>query len=163
MGSRNSAAPSTRRPANVSGPKAGAPQRRNRKLATQPLPAELQVWWDVLLPSGDANLAVESYGQWLRWHLEALRGRSTPLPASYVSRVRALKPAQYAVGWLGSEVDGRTIVFHTGADQGFMALGALAQDGSLALYGLTNTFGWRADGSWVLDSLNRAAQALLKA
>lgn len=132
--------------------------------ATQPLPSELQIWWDVLLPSGDANLAVDGYGQWLRWHAEALRGRNTPLPAAYVSRVRTLKAGQYALGWLGSEVDGRAIIFHTGADQGFMAIVALAQDGNLALYGLTNTFGWQADGSsWVLDSLNRAALGLLKA
>lgn len=128
-----------------------------------PLPPEWQVWMDALGPSGSANLSTSGYSQWQRWHLQALQGRGTPLPAAYVARIKALKPTQYALGWMGGEVEGRALIFHTGADEGFMTIAGLTQDGKIGVFAMTNTFGWRPDGSsWVMDSLNKVLLRLFK-
>lgn len=130
--------------------------------AWQPLPGDLQAWIEVLGPAGAANLSTSGYGEWQRWHLQALQGRATPLPAAYLARIKSLKTGQYALGWQGSEADGRPLIVHSGADAGFMSIVGLALDGKVALFAMTNTFGIRADGgSWVMESLNRSLLALL--
>lgn len=131
--------------------------------ANQALPAEQQVWLEVLGPSGAANLSVTAYSEWLRWHLQALQGRKTLLPAGYVARIKSLKDGDYALGWAGVDVEGRPMLVHSGADEGFMSLVCIAKDGKLGLFAMTNTFGFKADGSsWVMDSLSKAFVALLK-
>jgi len=126
-------------------------------------PDEQLAWLAVLAPAGEANLAAPAYARWLQLHQQALQGRSTALPGSYISRLKALRPGDYALGWMGNSFEGRSLLIHTGADEGFMSLVALAQDGSQHLFALSNTFGLRADGSsWVLERLNTAAIALLR-
>ena len=132
--------------------------------AFQPLPAVQQVWLDVLAPAGAARLTADAYAGWLRWHLQALKKRSTPLPVAYVSRLSQLAEGDYALGWIGGLLEGMPILAHNGADEGFMSIAALRRDGSRAAFGFTNTFAFRDDGSsWVLDSFNRSLIALMKA
>lgn len=131
--------------------------------AWQPLPADWQVWLDAMGPSGSANMSVAGYSEWQRLHLQAFQGRSTPLPAAYLTRIRGLKLGQYALGWMGGEVNGQALLFHTGADEGFMAIAGMRLDGKRSFVAMTNTFGYRTDGSsWVMDSLGQTAEALVK-
>lgn len=126
------------------------------------LPPEQQLWFDVLKPAGAARLSAAEYGRWLRWHLQALQGGSTPLPADYVRRLKSLAAGDYALGWAGVSLNGRALLGHNGADAGFMASVALRRDGSQAAFAMSNTFGWRADGtSWVLDALSQGLLTLL--
>ncbi|MGM9515210.1 serine hydrolase domain-containing protein [Roseateles sp. DB2] len=139
---------------------AGASPQQLSALPTTP--DEQLAWLAVLAPAGEANLAAPSYGRWLQLHQLALQGRSSALPHSYISRLQALRPGDYALGWSVTQFEGRSLLLHTGANAGFMSLAALAQDGSQHLFALSNTFGLRADGSsWVLERLNTAAIALL--
>lgn len=124
--------------------------------------AEVQAWLAVLAPAGAANLAAPAYGRWLNAHQQALKGLISTLPRSYVSRLQALRPGDYAMGWAGGQFGGRPLLVHDGADEGFMSLAALSQDGALSLYALSNTFGLPVAGSWVLARLGSAAQALLQ-
>ncbi|MDM4765068.1 hypothetical protein [Pelomonas sp. SE-A7] len=60
-------------------------------------------------------------------------------------------------------MEGRALIFHTGADEGFMAIAGMTLDGKRAFAAMTNTFGYRPDGSsWTMDSLGRAAEVLMK-
>jgi CubicO group peptidase (beta-lactamase class C family) len=125
-------------------------------MATQALPAEWQPWVDAIKPAGDVWLTPAGYGRWLAEHQRALQGEGHGLPPAYVQRLRDLKPAEYALGWQGSQIQGRGALMHSGADKGFMGLVLLRQDGKQAFFALSNTLGVSADGgSWVLDSLNQ--------
>ncbi|MDT9000870.1 serine hydrolase domain-containing protein [Paucibacter sp. APW11] len=126
------------------------------------LPAEQQLWFDVLRPAGGVRLAGAEYGRWLRWHMQALQGRSTPLAASYLQRLKTLTTGDYALGWAAATANGQAQLGHNGAEAGFMAAVTLRQDGSQAAFTMSNTFGWRADGSsWVLEALNQGLLGLL--
>lgn len=129
---------------------------------TADYPPDLRPWFDAIKPAGNASMPVASYGSWLRWHQLALQGQSTPLARSYVSRLRQLVPGQYALGWQGSAGQGQPLLTHSGADEGFMGLALLTQNGDRALFGLSNTLGTSDDGkSWVLDALNEGLLKLL--
>ncbi len=129
---------------------------------TQDYPQELRLWFDAIKPAGNASMKVASYGNWLRWHQLALQGKSTPLARSYVERLSRLEAGQYALGWQGSAGQGQPLLVHSGADEGFMGLVLLAQNGERALFGLSNTLGASDDGkSWVLEALNEGLLKLL--
>ncbi len=128
----------------------------------QDYPPDLRPWFDAIKPAGNASMTVASYGNWLRWHQLALQGQGTPLARSYVTRINRLEPGQYALGWQGSAGQGQALLTHSGADEGFMGLALLTQNGDRALFGLTNTFGVSDDGkSWALDALNEGLLKLL--
>ncbi|MCV2360368.1 beta-lactamase family protein [Paucibacter sp. TC2R-5] len=125
-------------------------------------PPELQPWVDAIKPAGDVWMSPAGYARWLAEHQRALQGRAHQLPPAYVQRLRELKQGDYALGWEGSQINGRKALIHSGADKGFMGLVVLEQDGRSAYFALSNTLGVRADGSsWVLDSLNRGLIQLL--
>jgi CubicO group peptidase (beta-lactamase class C family) len=125
-------------------------------------PTDLRAWFDAIKPAGNASMPVASYGNWLRWHQLALQGKSTPLARSYVERISRLEAGQYALGWQGSAGQGQPLLVHSGADEGFMGLVLLAQNGERALFGLSNTLGTSDNGtSWVLDALNEGLLKLL--
>ncbi len=120
-----------------------------------PLGADEAAWLDVLRASGQGlTLTPDSYAAWLRWHLSALRGESTPLAAGYLQRLKAMKPGDYAMGWISADIDGRPVLFHNGADLGFSSLVVVDAQGRSASFGLTNS--WADDGVWVLAVLNQA-------
>lgn len=126
----------------------------------QLLPAfqpEEQDWLGVIAPSGLFSTTPAAYANWLRWHLLALQGQSTPLPAGYVQRLKTLTEGDYAVGWLMVPLDGRPTLAHTGHWAGYMAEAAVDLAGLRAGFGLTN-IGDEAEGgeSWVLRLLNNA-------
>ena len=123
-----------------------------------PLPpeeADVSLWLDVLRASGQGTtLAPDSYAAWVRWHLRALRGESTPLAGAYLRRLQALKAGDYALGWIAADIDGRAVLFHNGADRGFSSLVVIDAQGRSASFGITNTEA--DDGSWALAILNQA-------
>ncbi len=120
-----------------------------------PLPAELQQWVDVLAPSGPFSITAAAYATWLHWHLQALRGRATPLPVGYVQRLQQLASGDYALGWIAAnDSRGRPVLFHAGSEPGFMSGVIVDIAGRYASFGLTNTQYADADGnSWVMDVL----------
>ena len=61
----------------------------------------------------------------------------------------------YALSWLTAGLNGKPVLAHTGAHNGFMAIAALERSGRRASFGLTNTADTGADGaSWVMSLLN---------
>lgn len=63
----------------------------------------------------------------------------------------------YALGWLTTSLNGKPVLAHTGAHNGFMTIAALERNGRRASFGLTNTADVGADGaSWVMSLLNTA-------
>jgi len=123
-------------------------------------PASPQAWLDAIMPAGRFATTASTYAGWLRWHLRALQGEETPLPSSYVERLRGLAPGSYALGWTGALVQGRPVLRH--ARGGAEASLAEAQsdavvdtDGSSASFALSLA-GQREGGvraSAVLDRL----------
>ncbi len=119
--------------------------------------AELQPWVDAIKPSGDVWLSPAEYARWLAEHQRALQGQAHGLPASYVQNLRSIRPGDYALGWAGGQVKGQTVLFHTGASNGFMGMVVLRQDGRRAHFALTNTFGTNTGpADWVTTILNDA-------
>ncbi|WP_432726581.1 serine hydrolase domain-containing protein [Variovorax sp. W6] len=75
-------------------------------------PSSPQAWLDAIMPAGRFATTASTYAGWLRWHLRALQGDSTPLPFGYVERLRGLSPGSYALGWTGALVQGRPVLRH---------------------------------------------------
>lgn len=73
---------------------------------------KLALWRDTIAPAGLFATTPSAYAGWLRWHLRALQGDSTPLPAGYVRRLRELAPGGYALGWTGAMRNGRPVLRH---------------------------------------------------
>lgn len=116
---------------------------------------ELQAWVDAIKPSGDVWLNPSEFARWLGEHQRALQGKAHALPASYVQALRGIRPGDYALGWSGGAVNGKGMLFHTGASNGFMGMVVLRQDGQRAHFALTNTFGTQPEPmDWVSKLLN---------
>ncbi len=110
--------------------------------------------------SGGFSVTPQGYARWLRWHLLALQGKSTLLPAAYVARLKSLGAGGYELGWAGTKINGAMVLTHQGAFAGFWSIAAIDQQGHHASFGLTNTFGeWVSpvmeSGSSRLDALAR--------
>lgn len=127
---------------------------RGKLTAVAPLDADAAAWLDVLRPGGGGTTTTpESYATWVRWHLRALRGEATPLGAGYVQRIRAVKAGEYALGWIGADVDGRAVIAHDGEYRGFCSLLVVDSRGRSASFAFTNTEA--DDGLWTLQVLNQ--------
>ncbi|MDG0853209.1 serine hydrolase domain-containing protein [Roseateles puraquae] len=137
----------TGRPIGHQGPKG--------KLApVTPADADAAVWLDVLRPGGEGTTTTpDSYATWVDWHLRALRGEATPLAAGYLQRIRALKPGEYGLGWIATDVDGRAVIAHDGEYRGFCSLLVIDARGRSASFAFTNTAA--DDGLWTLTLLNQ--------
>jgi CubicO group peptidase (beta-lactamase class C family) len=110
--------------------------------------AEVAAWIDLLRPAGEGlTITPDSYATWLRWHMKALSGEATPLASGYLQRLRGLKANDYAVGWIGIDIDGRAAIAHDGVYRGFSSLVVIDAQGRSASFGFTNT--QADDGSWV--------------
>lgn len=110
--------------------------------------------------SGGFSVTPQGYTRWLRWHLLALQGKDTPLPAAYVARLKTLGVGGYELGWGGAKVNGAVVLAHQGAFVGFWSDALVDQQGHHASFGLTNTFGeWVSpvidSGTARLDALAR--------
>ena len=125
--------------------------------AYAPEDVDTEAWLAVIAPAGGWACRPDDYCTWLRWHLLALQGQDTPLPGTYVQRLKGMGSQEYALGWLTTGLNGKPVLAHTGAHNGFMAIAALERSGRRASYGLTNTADTGADGaSWVMSLLNTA-------
>lgn len=114
-----------------------------------------QTWSYALAPAGFYACTATSYAQWLATLAAGLRGETTPLPAATLRRLSALAPNRYALGWDSLDLGGTMMLFHRGNAPGFMAETVLAQDGSWAVFAVSNTAFTSADGSsWVFDLLD---------
>jgi len=114
---------------------------------------DVAVWRDVTRAGGSGlALTADSYATWVRWHLQALRGESTPLADGYVQRIKAVQKGSYAMGWYGTSLNSRPAITHSGEYRGFSSIVAIDQQGRSATFALTNTFA--DDGKWVLQLLN---------
>ena len=121
-----------------------------------PLDADTQAWFDVINPAGGFACTPATYAKWLQWHLRALAGPSTPLPAGYVQRLKALATGGYAVGWLAADVGDRVVLAHDGALNGFVAEAVVDVSGNAASFVMTNTsdLDTTTTDSWVIAELN---------
>lgn len=128
---------------------------RGQLQVVPPLSSEEQQWADAIFaPAGLFSTTAMAYSTWLHWHLLALQGQTTPLPAAYVQRLQQLTDGDYAVGWVAITTPAGRLLFHTGSWQGFMAIAVVDLAGQNASFGLTNTGDIAADGSsWVLEVL----------
>lgn len=124
--------------------------------AAPPSDADTQLWFDVVNPAGGFATTPAAYARWLQWHLQALQGKPTPLPAGYVQRLRALAAGDYAVGWLATSIGGRPVLAHNGAENGFVMEAVVEQSGASASFVMTNTSDVVSEGaaSWVIDLQN---------
>ncbi|MGM9484117.1 serine hydrolase domain-containing protein [Roseateles sp. NT4] len=128
---------------------------KGRLTPLTPEDAEVAAWVDVLLPSGEGTTTTpDSYATWVRWHLRALRGESTPLAPGYLQRLKALKAGDYALGWIATDIDGRAVFAHDGEYRGFCSLLVVDAQGRSASFAFTNTE--PDDGLWVFSVLNQA-------
>lgn len=128
---------------------------KGKLAALAPEDAQTADWLDVLRPGGEGTtITPDSYATWVRWHLRALRGETTPLASGYVRRLQALKSGDYAIGWISTDIDGRAVLAHDGEYRGFSSLVAIDLRGRSASFGFTNTEA--DDGSWTLALLNQA-------
>jgi CubicO group peptidase (beta-lactamase class C family) len=142
---------------------AGATQPRSywgqpgRLTLTAPEDPDVQPWLDTLAPAGMFATTARGYATWLQWHLRALKGEATPLPAGYVQRLQAAPPGQYVLGWLVGQFDGHAVLAHAGAIDGFLAEAVVARDGGDAAFMMTNTSdieGGASAGSWAMSTLD---------
>ena len=135
---------------------AGHSGARDQLVVVAPSPADYQQWVDVTAPSGLFSTTAEGYLTWLNWHLLALQGQTTPLPAGYVQRLQQMADGDYAVGWFGGvDPTGQPVLVHGGSGEGFMSLAVIDLAGQRARFGVTNTEHTAADeSSWVDDVLS---------
>lgn len=122
-----------------------------------------QGWLDIMAPAGHWACTGAAYAQWLRWHVQALRGERTPLPQAYVNDLRTASDGQYHWGWQAMATPHRMLLTHTGHVPGFMAEVAVDRSGQFAVFGLSNTGHFSEDGtSWVLGRIDQALAEVLK-
>lgn len=120
-------------------------------------------WLDIIGPAGNWACTGEAYAHWLRWHVRALRGEPTPLPQAYVNDLRAAPDGRYLWGWQAMATPKRMLLTHTGHEPGFMAEVVVDRAGDFAVFGLSNTGHFAADGtSWVLGRIDQALVDALK-
>ncbi len=137
----------------------GAPPTLNVYVPSSEI-IEADPWVRVLAPSGNWVCTVDAYARWLRWHLLALQGASTPLPGGYLVRLQRLVPDAYAMGWACKQVGQERLLMHTGSNPGFMAEVALALSGRYAVSCFCNN---EDDSSgWVFQRLDQALGEVLR-
>jgi D-alanyl-D-alanine carboxypeptidase len=111
-------------------------------------------WLRTIAPAGYWACSTLDYAQWLRWHVQALRGQTTPLPAPYVQRLAALESGQYFSGWGCGLLNNTKVLEHMGCVEGFMSRVCLDAQGLHCAFGLSNTSDIDENGnSWVWASL----------
>ncbi len=96
-------------------------------------------WLSTIAPAGYWACSAIDYAHWLRWHVLALRGQTTPLPQAYVQRLMALELGQYFCGWGCGSFNETKILEHTGYVEGFMSRAGLDPQGRHCAFGLSNT------------------------
>lgn len=120
-------------------------------------------WLDIIGPAGHWACTGSAYAHWLRWHVQALRGASTPLPRTYVNDLRNAPADRYVWGWQAQATPNRVLLTHTGHVPGFMAEVVVDRSGDFAVFGLSNTGHMAQDGSsWVLSRIDQALAEVLK-
>lgn len=113
------------------------------------------LWTYALAPAGYYACTATSYAAWLASLAAGLRGEATRLPRASVGRLGRLAAGHYALGWQCLDLGGTLMLLHRGHAPGFMAETVLAQDGSWAVFAVSNTAFSNADGSsWVFDLLD---------
>jgi len=126
---------------------------KGKLAALAPEDTDTSSWLDVLRPGGGGTTTTpDSYATWVRWHLRALRGEATPLAATYLQRIKALRAGEYGLGWISTDIDGRAALAHDGEWRGFTSLLVVDALGRSATFGFTNT----ADETWATPVLNQA-------
>jgi CubicO group peptidase (beta-lactamase class C family) len=137
------------------GQPAGHEGSKGKLVVAQPATAEEAVWLDVLQPAGEGlSMPATSYANWLRAHLKALQGVSTPLAAGYVQRIKGLRGDTYAFGWYAAQLDGRPLLSHDGQIRGFTSLVALDIAGRSGSFVMANAESTDAE-SWVMSTVNQ--------
>jgi D-alanyl-D-alanine carboxypeptidase len=114
-------------------------------------------WLRAIAPAGYWACDPTAYALWLRWHVLALQGQSTPLPPVYVQRIKALGPDQYDLGWRCFASAGRQYLEHMGSVEGFMSCVMLETQGRSAGFGVSNVgyFDTATGDSWVWAQLRK--------
>lgn len=122
----------------------------------------LALWRDAITPASLFATTPSTYAGWLRWHLRALQGDSTPLPAGYVHRLRDLAPGGYALGWTGAMRNGRPVLRHARGTERVMAgaqadavIDAAGQSANFALARITQAGDAGESGSRASALLDR--------
>ncbi|NUN63039.1 MAG: beta-lactamase family protein, partial [Burkholderiaceae bacterium] len=77
----------------------------------------------LMAPAGTSlHLSAADYGLWLQWHMRAMAGQPTPLPASYLGALRAAQDEEYLMGWIARTRVATPMLVHDGSTlTGFVA------------------------------------------
>jgi hypothetical protein len=108
---------------------------------------------------------VTGYAKWQQLHQQALNGEPTPLPATYVQRLRN-PVGDYVLGWdvvpLPDAFKQKVCLCHGGSGDGFNAFSVIALDGQFAISAFTNTDAQEGspDPGWVFKLLIKATNDL---
>jgi len=124
-----------------------------------PVSAQEAIWSEVIRPAGpDFAIRPTSYARWLRWHLLALKGQTTPLSSGYVQRLQQLQTNDYAMGWFATQSpEGRPMLAHTGQWAGFNSVAVVDRSGRSGSAALTNIVDSSStEASWVVKLLQDA-------
>lgn len=115
---------------------------------------------NLISPAGSLCLTGTDYAKYLQWHLLALSGKNTPIPASYIEKLQHLGDNDYALGWQSTKLDNGIILNHLGETDGFKTLVFMDQRGSSAVFGITNTAEIDESNPWVTSLLQDAVLKL---
>lgn len=84
----------------------------------------------LMAPAGSSlHLSAADYGLWLQWHMRAMAGQPTPLPASYLGALRAAQDEEYLMGWIARKRVATPMLVHDGSTLGFQSLAWVDLDG----------------------------------
>ena len=105
----------------------GSPGKLTAYQLSDPLSS---IFTHLLAPAGTSlHLSAADYGLWLQWHMRAMAGQSTPLPASYLGALRAAQDEEYLMGWIARKRVATPMLAHDGSTLGFQSLAWVDLDG----------------------------------
>jgi len=124
-----------------------------------PVSEQEALWSEVIRPAGpDFAIRSTSYALWVRWHLLALKGQTTPLASGYVQRLQQLQTDDYGMGWFAiRSPEGRPVLAHAGQWAGFNSVAVVDRSGRSGSAALTNIVdSSTTEASWVVNLLQDA-------
>lgn len=133
---------------------------KNQLRVIDPHDEQLLVIDDLIAPAGSLCLTGTGYAKYLQWHLLALNGKNTPIPASYIEKLQRTGGGDYVLGWQVTKLDEGIILSHLGETDGFKTLVFLDQRGTAAAFGITNTTEGDENNLWVTRVLQDIVSAL---
>lgn len=139
--------------------------QKNHLTRVDPHDENLLLLDDIISPAGSLCMTAQDYGKYLQWHLLALSGANTPLPSSYLEKLRVLNNNEYALGWvlIKNSQNNNAILIHDGETDGFTTTAILDSEGESGIFAVTNTQSDDDNKPWVGELLqNKALSSFVK-